>query len=112
MINGDWMYRAVWERLKKNLSKMYEETVFTVNDLGSRPRHANKVITLYSAQKLTEKWLYHKALDQKQIWLKINNFLACWPTSHVMAYTLVWLTLLWVSTVEKGIIIIKIYHTN
>lgn len=51
------MYRAVWERLKKNLSKMYEETVFTVNDLGSRPRHANKVITLYSAQKLTEKLL-------------------------------------------------------
>lgn len=46
---------------------MYEETVFTVNDLGSRPRHANKVITLYSAQKLTEKLLYHKALDQKQI---------------------------------------------
>lgn len=44
----------LFETLKKNLSKMYDDTVFTVNDLGSRPRHAKKVKS-YNLIKFCEK---------------------------------------------------------
>lgn len=42
---------------------MYEDTVFTVNDLGSRPRHANKVKS-YNLIKFCEKINWEITLSQ------------------------------------------------